>query len=77
MKNCEENVIKYLPKRYHKYIVWAEKSHNSCDNSNVYFLTIEVNGKEYHAEPSDTIKELKWNFKEVIKEVEEDQKIIL
>ena len=77
MKTCEERVLKYLPKKYHKYIVWAEKSHNSCDNSNVYFLTIEVNGKEYNAEPSDTIEEMKWNFKEVIRVVEEELNIKL
>lgn len=77
MENCEEKVMKYLPKKYHKYVVWAEKHHNECDNSNVYFLTIEVNGKEYSAEPADTINEMKWNFKQVIKEVEEDQKIKL
>ena len=77
MENCEGKVMKYLPKKYHKYIVWAEKCHNSCDNSNVYFVTIEVNGKEYSSEPADTIEEMKWNFKETIKEAEEDQNIKL
>lgn len=77
MKNCEENVMKYLPKRYRKYIVWAEKCHNSCDNSNVYFVTIEVNGKEYESENADTIDEMRWNFKETIKEAEKDQNITL
>lgn len=77
MRNCEEKVLKYLPKKYHKYIVWAEKCHNSCDGSNVYFVIIEVNEKEYSIEPADTIEEMKWNFKETIKEAEEDQNIKL
>lgn len=77
MKKCEEKVMKYLSKRYHKYIVWAEKCHNSCDNSNVYFLTIKIKGKEYNAEPSDTIEDLKWNFKELIRVVEEELNIKL
>ena len=77
MKNCEEKVMKYLPKKYHKYVVWAEKCHNSCDNSNVYFVTIEVNGKEYSIEIADTIEEMKYNFRETIKEAEEDQNIKL
>lgn len=70
MKKVDEKFLKYLPEKYKENIVWLEKCHNECDNSNVYFLIYNINGKEYHADNSDTISELKWNAIEIIKKIE-------
>lgn len=57
MKQIEQRLMKYIPKKMQKYVVWLdfEKS------SHVYFLTFEKDGVEINAEPSDTVSELTWN----------------
>ena len=60
MKHIDRNLLKYIPKKMQKYVVWLdfEKS------SHVYFLTFEKDGVEVNAEPSDTVSELNWNAKQ-------------
>lgn len=57
MKQIEQRLMKYIPKKMQKYVVWLdfEKS------SHVYFLTFEKDGIEINAESSDTVSELTWN----------------
>lgn len=59
MKIVEERLLKYIPARMRKYVVWLdfEKS------SHVYFLTFEKDGVEVNAEPSDSVGELTYNAK--------------
>lgn len=66
MKHIEQRLMKYIPKKIRRYVVWLdfEKS------SHVYFLTFEKDGKEVNAEPSDTVSELNWNAKQCIAELE-------
>ena len=65
MKHIEQRLMKYIPKKMQKYVVWLdfEKS------SHVYFLTFEKDGVEVNAEPSDTVAELNWNAKQCKKEL--------
>ena len=65
MKDIEQRLMKYIPKKMQKYVVWLdfEKS------SHVYFLTFEKDGVEVNAEPSDTVDELNWNAKQCKKEL--------
>lgn len=57
MKHIDERLMKYIPKKMQKYVVWLEFVR--C--SHVYFLTFEKDGVEVSAEPSDTVSELRWN----------------
>ena len=65
MKTVESRLLKYIPAKMRKYVVWLdfEKS------SHTYFLTFEKNGKEISAEPSDSIEELRWNARQCIIEL--------
>lgn len=56
----DERLLKYIPKKMQKYLVWLEKS---CG---VYFVTFEINGVE-DSETCDTVDEIRWNCQQVKK----------
>ena len=60
MCHIEERLLKYIPAKLRKYVVWLDYE----KSSHVYFLTFEKDGKEVNAEPADTVSELNWNAKQ-------------
>lgn len=61
----EKRLLKYIPKKMQQYVSWLDFE----DSSHVYFLSFEKDGKEVHAEPSDTVDELTWNARQCRKEL--------
>ena len=59
----EKRLLKYLPKESIQYVSWLD--HENYGKQNSYFLTFEdENGKEFSAETSDSVSELRWNAKQ-------------
>ena len=67
MNHIETRLMKYIPKRLQKYVVWLDYE----KSSHVYFLTFEKNGIEVNAEPSDSVSELNWNARQCEAELNE------
>ncbi len=61
--SVEQRLMKYLPKESRKYVSWLD--HESYGRENAYFLTFEdEDGREFSAETSDSVSELRWNAKQ-------------
>lgn len=68
MANCnvvEQRLMKYIPKAVRPYVVWLD-SERTGNHQYIYWLTLEKDGKEYSAEPADSVSELNWNAKQMI-----------
>ena len=65
MNRIEERLMKYIPKQIRQYVVWLD-SEKQYGKQFTYFLTFEKDGKEFSAEPSDSVSELAWNAKNMI-----------
>lgn len=66
----ETRWLKYVPAKMRPFLVWLDRQDNSCDNSHCYFATFEKDGKQYSMEVADTVSEITWNCKELLKEMD-------
>ena len=62
----EKRLLKYIPKKLIPYVVWLD-SYGVGGGCFVYNLTVEIDGVEESAEPADTVAELTWNAKQLMK----------
>jgi len=58
----EQRLLKYIPAKLRKYVVWLDYE----SSSHCYFLTCEKDGVEESAETADTVSELCWNAKQLM-----------
>jgi hypothetical protein len=66
----EKRLLKYIPKAAVQYVSWLD--HESYGRTNSYFLTYEdEDGREFSAETSDSVSELRWNAKQAWKAFQE------
>lgn len=59
----EARLMKYIPAKLRPYVTWLDYE----PSSHAYFLTCEKDGEEVSAETADTVSELVWNAKQLMK----------
>ena len=69
----EKRLLKYIPKQLRPYVVWLD-SEKVGNHQWTYFLTVEKDGVEMSAEPCDSVSELTWEAKSLLKYVTGEKK---
>ena len=74
MNYVNEKLLKYIPAKLRPYCVWLDVEKDYYDKrKRTYYAIFEKDGKEYNSEYVDSISELIWNCKQVLKEMEENK----
>lgn len=68
-QTIEKRLLRYMPKKLIPYIVWLDHNDGWTRGKYVYWLTIEINGHEISAEPCDSVSELQFAGKWLLKAV--------
>lgn len=68
-QTIEKRLLRYMPKKLIPYIAWLDHDAGYRPGTYVYFVTIHINGKYISPDPCDSVSELQYAGKWLLKAV--------